>query len=62
MNLTLLIGVIWIGISVLNYMYYIPEEQKKKTGLVAFIGFALISPLVTILVYGIHYLRKLFSL
>jgi hypothetical protein len=43
-------------------MRFIPEEQKKKTDFIAFVGFATISPLVTIIVYGAHYLNKLFNM
>ena len=62
MNILIIIGTLWICISVLNYMYYIPEEQKKKTTFVAFVGFAILSPLVTIFIYGSYYLKKLLSL
>ena len=55
MSTLTIIGIIWICISVFNYMMYIPENQKKKTNFVAFIGFALISPIVTIVVYVVHY-------
>ena len=61
MNTYLIIGIIWILISVFNYMYYIPEEQKKKTNFIAFVGFAIVSPIVTIVVYSIHYLRLLLN-
>lgn len=58
MNYLIAIGTIWICISVYNYMVYIPEDQKKKTDFIAFVGFATLSPLVTIFVYTIHYLNK----
>ncbi len=62
MNTFLVIGTIWVCISIFNYMKYIPEDQKKKTDFVAFVGFATISPIVTIVVYGVHYLNKLINL
>jgi hypothetical protein len=62
MNKIIFIGTIWICISVYNYWRYIPEDQKKNTSFVAFVGFATISPLVTVIVYGVHYINKLLNL
>jgi len=62
MNNLIIIGVIWILISVFNYMKFIPDDQKKKTGFIAFIGFAIISPFVTLFVYGMHYINKVINL
>jgi hypothetical protein len=57
MNTLTIIGSIWVCISVWNYMVFIPQDQKKKTGFIAFIGFAIVSPIVTIVVYIVHYLE-----
>lgn len=57
MNNLLIIGIIWICISVWNYMVFIPEEQKKKTTFISFVIFATVSPIVTVVVYVVHYLE-----
>ena len=58
MNIIITIGITWIMISIFNYLKYIPQEQKERTDVIAFIGFAIISPAISIVVYSIHYLNQ----
>jgi len=62
MNITLTIGIAWILISIFNYLKFIPQEQKERTDFIAFVGFAVVSPVVNIVVYIIHYFNKLMLL
>lgn len=45
MNLTILIGVVWICIAVYNYAN-LPQETKDKTNFISFTIFSLLSPIV----------------
>ena len=43
MNITLLVGTIYILIAVANYIIFIPEELKKTTTFISFLGFLVFS-------------------
>lgn len=58
MNGFILLGVIWICVSIYNYLKFIPEEQKRKTNLISFVGFAALSPLVTLVFYVMYFFNR----
>ncbi len=58
MDKIFVIGVIWIMISIYNYMRYITPERKQKTNLLAFVAFALVSPIISIVVWSVHLIQK----
>jgi len=51
MNKLIIFTIIWIMISVYNYVKYIPQEQKNETEFLTFIAFAIFSPLLTFIIY-----------
>jgi len=55
--LPVLVGSVWIMISIFSYLRFIPVSQKRQTNLVAFIGFCIFSPLVYV-AFGILLVAK----
>ncbi len=58
MNGYIIIALVWICISTLNFYVYIPDKEKQRISFVVFIGLPILSPIVSLIVYAEHFTSR----